>query len=249
MKRRTLFISLLVACFALACSDATDDSQDPVDDGPSTVSVSYDFESGSQGWQGGAGDYPNGAQDQVAFMSEVRPVPDVEDGGSGLYVQADNINQDVFIYLKRKLDADDGVEPDTSYKVDYSITFASNYPNDCPTTPGSKVQLKAGLSTFEPASILSSDQQTYDMNVRVGEGAVGGEEASSVSNIMHEAPCDEVGTSAFVSVTRSHVHPTAVETAPDGTIWLLIGLDSRLQGTNELYFLDIDATLEPVTEE
>jgi hypothetical protein len=256
--KRSILLVLLVALlstFAVACSGAEDDTTDTLSDAgtsadtdiASGVTVNYDFESDMQGWEGDVTGHANGAKEQFAFLAEVREVPDVENGGSGLYVEATNNTADLLIFVKRKLGEAEGIEPDTSYRAEFTIDFASKFPEDCPTTDGEKVFLKAGLSTWEPASVLNSDQTRWELNVDAGEGNTGGAQASTISNIAHQEPCDDVGR-AFTPVTRTHIHRTDVKSAPDGSLWLLVVLDSELSQLNPLYFMNIEASLTPVVE-
>src|SRR5262249_12235777 len=122
----------------------------------SFVQIADDFSAGSAGWLPEFTNYnfDEGGQKRLA---EVRPLPD-ETGspGKGYYLQAINHSDDIFSFLKKPLEMQDGIEPGASYEVEFLIDFASNAPTGClgvGGSPGDDVYLKVGASALEPVSI------------------------------------------------------------------------------------------------
>lgn len=257
----SLLVFLLAGSLVVGCSDADSDANNDVTDTglsdadtgpdviePSQVQLNYDFEDGKQGWSAEVTDYPAGAGDSVAFVSQVRDLPDDMDvSGKGFYLEGQNDPRDIFLFIKRQLGPEEGLHPQTSYRVDYTVSLATNYPDDCSEEQGQKMYLKMGASKWEPSSKLSSDQSRYELNVRKGDDEVGGDAASSAGDITHNEECAIV-YNRYVPMSRQHSHTAAIETTDEGNLWLLIGVDSVFHGETSFYVDNVEVTLEPQTD-
>jgi hypothetical protein len=259
MKRNLAVITLLmflVSCLLMSCSDPSNDANNAATDagltdtgpdtsGPTELQVSYDFDSGKQAWSADVTDYADGAGAGIGFVAQVRDLPeDVDASGKGFYVEGQNNQLETFMFIKRQLGPDDGLEPQTSYRLDYTVTLATNYPDDCSEEKGQKMYLKLGGSTWEPASRLSTDQTRYELNVGKGDGAVGGNAASAAGNLTHDEEC-ALAFDSYRSMTRQHSHTASVETSADANLWLLVGVDTDYQGETSFYVDKIEVTVAP----
>ena len=220
---------------------------------PSPVSVSFDFRNGSLGWEAGFADYPP-ATDNGSYQlkSEIRSLPpELGVNGTGFYIQGNNHSDDLFMFLKRRLNSADGIVAGQAYQVNFTLVFASNAPNGC-AGPGDAVYLKAGASPAEPNALLSrvsSDPRDFAhlaMNVDKSNQSQSGIAASVAGNIANGRPCD-FGPYPYVSIQRTHQHTSLVNANSKGELWLLVGTDSGFESLTALYYQRIDATLTPVS--
>jgi hypothetical protein len=220
----------------------------------SPVSKSFDFRNGALGWQAGFADYPP-STDKDGFYelkAEIRSLPaELGVSGTGFYIQGANHSDDLFMFMKRRLDTADGMIAGQTYQVTFALVFASNAPSGCGGIggpPGEGVYLKAGASPAEPLALLDTSPlaSCLRMNVDHGGASQGGIAASTTGNIANGRPCD-LGPYPFVSIQRTHQHTSLVNANSKGELWLLVGTDSGFEGFTSLYYQRIDVTLAPVS--
>lgn len=219
------------------------------------ASFNFDFRNGAQGWQAGFADYPPStdlgpAPAGYGLEADVRNLPpEIAGGGTGFYIQGNNHSDDLFMFLKRRLDASDGIVAGQAYEVTYTVVMASNASKDCGGiggSPGLGVFLKTGASPAEPLALLNSEPRfpSLRMNVDKGNQAVGGIAASVAGNIATDQPC--TGSSPYVSIVRTHKHTSPVLANSRGELWLLVGTDSGFEGLTSLYYQRIQVSLQPL---
>lgn len=216
----------------------------------STVSKSYDFTQGAQGWNSGFADVPVDANDSYELDSGIRDLPDdLNADGTGYLLQSHNRSDDAFMFLTRKLTSQDGIVAGQSYQVKFTIKFASNAPSNAAGiggAPGESVVLKAGASSIEPRAVADGDM--LRMNIDKGNNSTGGTVASVVGNIAngHELEGDQTSV-PYASLTREHTHTATVKADDQGNLWLIVGTDSGFEGLTALYFQSINVTLTPTS--
>ena len=213
------------------------------------VTKSFDFSKGAQGWDADFADLPTDAGDTYELESGVDDLPDdLGVDGTGYKLQSHNRSDDVFMFLKRKLTAADGIVAGQEYQVKFTIKFASNAPSGAVGiggAPGESVFLKAGASTVEPTTVV---EDGYDrLNVDKGNNSQGGTAASVVGHIANGLePQDGQASVPYASLTREHAHTATVKADAQGNLWLLVGTDSGFEGLTAIYFQNIEVTLTPV---
>lgn len=214
-----------------------------------TVSKTFDFAQGDQGWSADFADLPVDPGDTYELDSGIRDLPsDLGVDGTGYRLQSHNRSDDVFMFLTRKLTAADGIVAGREYQVKFTIKFASNAPTGAMGiggAPGESVVLKAGASTTEPKAV---EQDGYDrLNVDKGNNSEGGPAASVVGNIANGLELQDGQTSVpYVSLTREHTHTATVKADAEGNLWLIVGTDSGFEGLTTIDFQSIAVTLTPV---
>jgi len=221
---------------------------------PSPVSVSFDFRNGSLGWEAGFADYPPATDknDLYELRAELRKLPpELGVNGTGFYMQGVNRSDDLFMFLKRRLDSADGIVAGQTYQITFTLVFASAAQSGCVGvggSPGDGVGLKAGASPAEPIALLDASPLAGWLRMNVGKGnqGQGGLAASPTGSIANGVPCGSAPPS-YISIQRTHQHTSLVNANSRGEIWLLVGTDSGYEGGTGLYYQRIDVTLTPVS--
>jgi hypothetical protein len=242
---------LLISAFVFLCTTSALVYAQPA---PGTISKSFDFRNGALGWQAGFADYPP-ATDKDGFFelrSEIRSLPpELNVNGTGFFIQGNNHSDDLFMFLKRRLDGSDGIIAGYTYQITFTIVFASNAQSGCPGaggSPGDSVALSAGGSPAEPQALLSPSIGPFDFAwLRMNVAKNGGIAASGTGSIANGQPCT-LGPSPYISVQRTHQHTSPVNANARGELWLIVGTDSGFEGRTALYYQRIDVTLTPVTQ-
>lgn len=215
---------------------------------PTAISdtVSFDFRNGAQGWEPGFADYPIADQSIYDLEAGIRALPDeLTDPGSGYFISGNNHSDDLFMFLRRRLGPEEGVQAGQRYRLHYTIRLASNAQSGCfgvGGAPGESVYLKAGGSGTPPVAV--NDEGHARLNIDKGNQAQGGADASVVGDIANGTVCDPA-LIYYVSLTKTYTHEP-VSAADDGSLWLLVGTDSGFEGTTALYYQQIDVRLEEI---
>jgi hypothetical protein len=211
----------------------------------SLVALHFSFAKDAQGWIAGFADYPKGEEKFYELKSAIEPMPP-ETGlpGNGFLLSGNNHSDDLFMFLKRRLDPEDGVVPNVQYRFRFLLEFASNAAGGpgIGGSPGDSVFLKAGASTQEPRAVLVGDY--LRMDVDKGNQAQGGPAASTVSNIANGR--SDQDPPRYVMLRKEHEHPYNIRADHHGVLWLLIGTDSGYEGTTALYYRDFRVEMVPV---
>jgi hypothetical protein len=247
--RRTLVLLLVIASFSINLEAQRRRAVAPKKpaDGP-VLHIDDDFRSGALGWTAGFADYGTYTDPDIMELdSGIRTLPSEVGSGTGYMVTGHNRSDDLFMFLTRKLTVADGIEPAQRYSVSFRITLASNAGGaNCGGiggAPGYSVFLKAGAAGEEPRVELEDTH--WRLTVDKGNQSVSGTAASVAGHISNESDqCS--GEAPFVSIERTHRHPSTVTANDFGELWLIVGTDSGFEGKTTLYYQRIEATLTPV---
>src|SRR5467141_2520211 len=101
---------------------------------PPPVSISFDFRNGALGWEAGFADYPPATDknDLYELRAELRKLPpELGVNGTGFYMQGVNRSDDLFMFLKRRLDSADGIVAGQTYQITFTLVFASAAQSGC----------------------------------------------------------------------------------------------------------------------
>ena len=202
----------------------------------------FDFENGYAGWIVGFADLPIDYDQSIYELGHAhRTLPHGLEG-SGIYVQGHNRSDDLFMYLKRRVD---GLQPNTAYAVSMSVDLATNVPAGLVGiggSPGESVFVKGGASTVEPVA-EADDNRYLRMNIDKGNQSRGGESMVVLGNVAHP----EVANREYRIKTLDNTDmPLSVSTDSSGGVWLIVGTDSGFEGLSTLYYAGISYTLTPV---
>jgi hypothetical protein len=213
------------------------------------IVLHYDFNSGSKGWLAGFADYTLGTAD-LQTIAELRPLPDeLGRRGNGFYLQSMNRSDDVFMFLKKRLTSEDGLEARKAYRVFFDIRVASDARTGClgvGGSPGDSVYLKAGIVASEPVTTVDGTGYV-GLLADKGQQSTGGRDAGVIGTIANGTPCTG-STSPYVSLRKNYAHVAQPKADKDGSLWLLAGTDSGFEGLTGLYYESITVRINPAVE-
>ena len=210
--------------------------------GSDLVEFDFLFEADADGWVVDFADLPED-YDQSIFELDGghRALPDGLDG-AGIYVQGHNRSDDLFMYLKRRVD---GLTPAASYTVSATVDLATNAALGLVGiggAPGESVFVKAGASTAEPQAAPNRTGHLR-MNIDKGNQSRGGPQMGVLGNVGHP---DIVGDEFRLKTLDNMDSPVVVKADDSGSAWLIVGTDSGFEGLTRLYYDRISFTLTPI---
>ena len=219
--------------------DGSDESPGP---GSAPVEFDFSFETDADGWVVGFADLPEDYDQSIYELDGGhRALPDGLDG-TGIYVQGHNRSDDLFMYLKRRVD---GLTPTVSYTVSATVDLATDAALasvGIGGSPGSSVFVKAGTSTTEPEA--APDRIGHlRLNIDKGNQSRGGSQMAVLGTVGHP---DIVGDEFRLKTLDSMDSPVVVEADDSGSAWLIVGTDSGFEGLTRLYYDRISFTLTPI---
>lgn len=247
--------TLLLILLPAACD--TDSS--PTTPAPGDVTFEADFtirdddgDFDAAGWEADFAHYSVVQEEIMEFASGHEPLPEQVEGGPangdhGLFIGATNRSDDVFMYWTGRME---GLEPGTTYRVEFTVQFATDSPAGCVGIggpPGESVWVKAGATSVKPEPVLDESRQNpyWLMNIDKGNQTQGGEDAIVLGNVANTlSEC--VGERVWELKTLASSDPFLVTPADDGSVWLIVGTDSGFEGRTELYYTRLEATFEPL---
>ena len=223
-----------------------DEAPDGSDESPGSDSVpvefDFSFETDADGWVVDFADLPEDYDQSIYELGGGhRALPDGLEG-AGIYVQGHNRSDDLFMYLKRRVD---GLTPTASYTVSASIDLATNAALasvGIGGSPGSSVFVKAGASTAEPEAAPDRIDHLR-LNIDKGNQSRGGSQMAVLGTVGHP---DIVGDEFRLKTLDSMDSPVVVNADDSGSAWLIVGTDSGFEGLTRLYYDRISFTLTPI---
>lgn len=199
------------------------------------ITHQFDFSESDHGWTGDFADYPVGDSVKYGLYFGHDPLPPNLGNAKGLKISGTNYNDDLFMFVKKKID---GLKPSTEYEVSFQIKFATNAAKTPPNidgSPGENVYLKAGAAPMEPVKVAVNGQ--YRMNIDKGNQLSGGQHMTFVGNVS--TPLQGY----YNVVERNNDASFSAMTNANGELWLIVGTDSGFEGTTTLYYTSITVLL------
>jgi hypothetical protein len=153
-----------------------------------TLQFTYDFSEDAAGWEHLFVDYPVGEEEDYEIEAGRMLLPDSLGHEYGYYLSGENHSDDLSMLIKRSFGPDDGLNPNTTYRVKFFIEIASNAPSGCVGVggaPGESVYFKAGASVSEPEAVVEGAGGTeyYRLSVDKGNQSSGGSQSVVLGHI------------------------------------------------------------------
>lgn len=211
------------------------------------IIVESTFNKGSNGWIGGFSDYPDGDEDFYKLQFSLKSLPDeINNKQKGLYLSGYNGSDDLFMFVKKKLDKKDKLKPNTTYSMTFEFDIATNARKNwmgVGGTAGESVFVKMGATKKEPTPFVD-ESGFYLMNIDKGNQSEEGKDAFMIGNLAKEIDDEKYELKHFENIQR----PFIVKTDEKGELWLMIGTDSAFESVTSIYLPHIKVTLKEVKE-
>lgn len=232
---KILHTILLTIIFSFFFGCANDESNLPQKQ--KVVTLTYDFISNRQNWEGDFTDYPNGEEDFYEFLFEYSTLPDpLNTSKRALKQSGNNHSDDLFMFIKTKIK---GLKINTSYDANFHIEIATNVPKNSlgvGGSPGESVYIKAGLTNREPKKILINNY--YELNIDKGPQSNSGKDMVVIGDFSNESDSNLYKLKAL----KSNI-PFQAMSDSNGELWLIIGVDSGFESTTTIYYNKIQVIL------
>jgi len=208
------------------------------------LQFNYTFDEDEQGWTTGFADLP--ADYDPAIYELDSGWSELPSGleGNAIYLTGHNRSDDLFMFLKKQIE---GLKPNTTYQVFFSIDLASNTPEGMMGiggSPGESVYVKAGAVNYEPEVIEESDGWLR-MNIDKGNQGSEGEDMINLGTLANpNIDLDTfTGEEYALMILSSEGRVFEVESDGQGMVWLIAGTDSGFEGPTGVYYDKISVQL------
>ena len=167
--------------------------------------------------------------------------------GNAIYLSGHNRSDDLFMFLKVQID---GLKPNTTYQVLFSIDLASNTPEGMMGiggSPGESVYVKAGAVNFEP-EVIEDTAGWLRMNIDKGNQASEGEDMINLGTLANpNIDLDTfTGEEYAIMTLTSEGRSFDVLSDAQGKVWLISGTDSGFEGPTSVYYDKISIQMSEV---
>lgn len=210
------------------------------------IIVESTFSKDKNGWIGGFSDYPLKDKVRYKLRFSLKSLPkEINNKQKGLYLSGYNGSDDLFMFVKKKLDTNDRLKPNTTYSVTFDFDIATNAGDKIGVggSPGDSVFVKIGATNTEPIPVLDKTG-FYLMNIDKGNQKGEGKDAFMIGDLAKTTIDKKYELKPFNNKQR----PFIVETDKKGELWLFIGTDSAFEGVTSIYYPRIKVTLKEVKE-
>ena len=210
----------------------------------------YTFKEDQQGWVTDFADLPADFDETFYELDSGWGALPSGLEGNAIYLSGHNHSDDLFMFLKVQVD---GLKPNTSYQVEFTIDLASNTPAGLMGiggSPGESVYVKAGATTDEP-QVITDDQDWLRMNIDKGNQASEGEDMINLGTISNpNIDLDTFTGEEYALMTlTSEGRSFDVVSDAQGKVWLIAGTDSGFEGPTSVYYDKISIRMSEVESE
>ncbi|GFZ78719.1 hypothetical protein GCM10008018_25300 [Paenibacillus marchantiophytorum] len=212
------------------------------------IVVTSDFSKNTDGWNGGFSDYPDKDKSIYKLNFSHRLLPkEINNKQKGLYISGVNRSDDLFMFVKKKLDKKEKLQPNTTYSVTFDFDIATNAGKDgmgAGGSPGESVYVKVGATSKEPLAVKDKTGFFW-MNIDKGNQSAEGKNAFMIGNLAKTTTDHgKYELKPFDNKQR----PFTVKTDDKAELWLLIGTDSAFESGTSIYIPRVNVTLKEVGE-
>jgi hypothetical protein len=214
---------------------------------------SFNLDRGHQGFEALFLDYWDGEEDHLELEWGHSPLPGGWSNRHGIRISGNNRPDDLMMVLMRPID---GLAPDTSYRLELEMQFATDVPSGCVGvggSPGESVFMRLGASGERPDYVLEDDTSGSMPPMRrpsidLGQQAMPGTYALAVgdmANGLDETLCtapDRPWRLKRVSTAGQHFEVSSDE---NGRIWVYGLSDSGFEATSTWYMTEFVVRLSP----
>jgi len=174
-------------------------------------------------------------------VAERRTLPEPLDDRQGMLLLGRNESDDLAMFMAHPVG---GLAPETEYRVELEMRFATGVPQDCAGVggqPGESVWVKLGAAGIEPETVVDGDRT--ELNIDKGNQSQGGEDAIVVGNLANRQencpPPEETEWQLKTVSTRGEDFTARTDEA--GRLWVYGGTDSGFESTSAYFVTRFDA--------
>ena len=207
----------------------------------------FNFEDDEQGWVTGFADLPADYDPMIYELdSGWGELPSGLEGNA-IFLSGHNRSDDLFMFLKVQVE---GLKPDSTYQVEFSIDLASNTPEGLMGiggSPGESVFVKAGATTQEP-EVITDDAGWLRMNIDKGNQASEGKDMINLGTLANPNIDLDTFTGEEYALMTLTSEDRLFEVIPDGNgiVWLIVGTDSGFEGPTRVYYDKISIQMNEI---
>ena len=206
----------------------------------------YDFAEGDNGFIGGVSDFGVDQSDQHEFTFDNRPLPSPIEGENAQYMSGINPSDDLFMYMKKHIS---GLQPNATYEVTFTVTFASIYPTNAlgvGGAPGESVTMKAGVTVLEPDTFITQKGGPFViMNIDKGNQSQPGLDMDTIGHVG----VNDTTTVYTLKTNDNEGSPFVFSTDASGEAWIIVGTDSGFESATSLYYTEVVAEFSLVSSD
>ncbi len=231
-------VMLILLSFALAGCATSYDTE---------YQFEFEFENDEQGWVTGFADLPADYDPMIYELdSGWGELPSGLEGNA-IFLSGHNRSDDLFMFLKVQVE---GLKPDSTYQVEFSIDLASNTPEGLMGiggSPGESVFVKAGATTQEP-EVITDDAGWLRMNIDKGNQASEGKDMINLGTLANPNIDLDTFTGEEYALMTLTSEERLFEVIPDGNgiVWLIVGTDSGFEGPTRVYYDKISIQMNEI---
>lgn len=197
----------------------------------------YYFSESEHNWESFFTDFFVGRKDKMELTSDYRSLPyPLNTNKKALYISGTNTSDDLKMLFRKKVD---GLEANTTYRVNTTIRFATEEPSGCAGiggAPGEAVKVISAASSVKPKPIISGNENDYyRLNIQHEGDSKEWYQNRIMGNIANSRECEQGGQFEIKELKSNSVQDV-VKTNKDGETWLLFGTRSGFEGETELYY-------------
>ncbi|MBD0333668.1 MAG: hypothetical protein ICV66_13560 [Chitinophagaceae bacterium] len=233
MKKRfgNFLLLSLVVLFVSCKKDSTDFYK----------TYTYEFKTDTEGWKPLFADYPVGEEEfyELQFKHTHLPAP-LDQSVKAIQVTGNNHSDDLLMMMCKKVD---GLKPNATYGVTFSIDLASNVRKGSPGAGGSPdLSLGAGALSYEPKVEVKQTSGKDYYRPNFNSVLQGGNSSEHIKVLGQIGVTDTTTVYTFINRNNAN-NPFSVTTNHKGELWLLLGLDSGFEGITSLYYKRVQVRL------
>ncbi len=236
--KKFILVMLILLSFALADCATSYDTE---------YQFEFEFENDEQGWVTGFADLPADYDPMIYELdSGWGELPSGLEGNA-IFLSGHNRSDDLFMFLKVQVE---GLKPDSTYQVEFSIDLASNTPEGLMGiggSPGESVFVKAGATTQEP-EVITDDAGWLRMNIDKGNQASEGKDMINLGTLANPNIDLDTFTGEEYALMTLTSEDRLFEVIPDGNgiVWLIVGTDSGFEGPTRVYYDKISIQMNEI---
>ena len=230
--RALYFFAIIILIILLTGCGITDDRE-------VVESFEYDFWESPADWEPFFTNFNVGWEEKMELTADYRNLPEpLQTEDHAHFISAINRSDDVKMLFRKQVE---GLEPNTTYQVGYTVRFATAVPSGCAGIggpPGEAVRVIASASEIKPERFVDSERGEdgyYLLNIRHLNDSAEWYQNAIMGDIANSRECEDGFEYEIKEVSSDRNHDT-VTSDENGHAWLLFGTRSGFEGQTDLYY-------------